>query len=165
MNLNELNINESGEDRNKDSPNRWQQITITQMGYIINLIIVLAMGSMVFSVNIFFNNKFTLLYWFEKMFFYSSLLLQLVSLIFGILIVLNRLKDFRITFQIARQRNEKCEEKDLVKKDEYNKELRIKRNVSQKLGEKTWVLFNIQIISFGVGMLFFTVFFIFQIGR
>jgi hypothetical protein len=87
-----------------------------------------------------------------KCVFSISLISIFFSNAFGIWIVINRLKDFRLTTRTARKReamlkNEKTEE-------EVDKELATYRVKSKELGETTWILFWWQIGSFSAGVSF-----------
>ena len=150
MEINEFDFDKNDiKNKNTKPFIRWQQITISQMGYTINLILGLAIASFGFSLNILFENKI-IFSCFTKTLFICSLIFQIISIGFGLWVVINRLKDFRITTQIAR-----------LKDSEYtNSEAESKRQFSIKLGERTWCLFRIQLFSFGIGIFFSTIFFI-----
>jgi hypothetical protein len=78
----------------------------------------------------------------QKFFFWSSCILILVSIGFGIALIVNRLNDFKITAQIAlRIKNGK---RDGIEND---------RQESKEMGKQTWNYFTIQVSTFLVGFL------------
>ena len=121
---------------------RWQSITIGQLTYAINLILVFSVTTLGFQVTLLLNEKFMPFSW-QKCVFFLSLILLLVSVTLGILVVINRLRDFRATTKAARKREERaCEE-----------EIEPYRVLYRKLGEKTWCLFWWQVGTFSFGAL------------
>lgn len=117
---------------------RWQNITIQQLGSVSNLILVLSTGLLAFQTPLLLQNKLN--HCFSFTLSISSLFILLLSVIIAVFCALNRLKDFRLTAQIARKRE--------TNEDENLDEM---RNQSTSLGACTWVLFNIQIWSFTAG--------------
>src|SRR5437899_11385536 len=89
----------------KESFVRWQGITITQLGYVLNLLLGFATASLGFSLTLLKDEHFAPQRC-EKFFFDSSLGLLGCSVIVGILCVSNRLWDFRKTTHIARDRGQ-----------------------------------------------------------
>jgi len=67
-----------------------------------------------------------------------------MSIGIGIFVITNRLRDFRLTQEIARRREDNA----------TDQELDADRKQSLVLGDRTWVLFTRQICSFGVGIFF-----------
>ena len=129
----------------KESFVRWQGITITQLGYAVNLILGFATASLGFSLTLLKDKDFVLKGWGEALFL-LSLLALLLSILFGIWCAINRLHDFRETTQIARDR-ERLDDTLLQQK----------RDDVDKLGERTWRLFKIQFWSFAAGLVALTV--------
>ena len=131
----------------KDDPKgsfiRWQSITIGQLTYAINLILGFSVATLGFQVTLLLNEKFNPVSW-QKCAFSSSLILLITSVIFGVLVVINRLRDFRVTTKAARKREDGADETDI---EQY-------RILYRKLGKNTWYLFWWQIGTFSVGVLF-----------
>ncbi|KFF04480.1 hypothetical protein [Flavobacterium reichenbachii] len=123
-----------------DSHTRWQNILITQLGLANNLIILLAVGLLGFGIT--FLKDVTVLSFYQKIFFWCSCILILVSIGFGITVIINRLDDFKITAQIARKRQ--TGNRDGIEND---------RQESKGLGKQTWNYFIIQVSTFLVGFL------------
>jgi|APTNR8051073442_1049403.scaffolds.fasta_scaffold17939_3 hypothetical protein len=123
-----------------DNFTRWQNIRIMQLGFANNLIILLAVGLLGFSIT--FLEDVSSLTICQKFFFWSSCILILVSIGFGIALIVNRLNDFKITAQIAlRIKNGK---RDGIEND---------RQESKEMGKQTWNYFTIQVSTFLVGFL------------
>lgn len=80
---------------------RWQSITITQLGYAVNLFLTFATASLGFALSLVKDSGFQPGCW-GRCFFDFSLLAFAVSILLGSLCVLNRLKDFRLTKDIAK---------------------------------------------------------------
>jgi len=76
------------------------------------------------------------------MFFSLSMFLLVASVLFGIAVVINRLRDFRATMNAARGREQGLAESVVEK---Y-------RELYCKLGRRTWVLFWFQLGTFGAGI-------------
>ena len=129
---------------------RWQEITITQLGYAVNLILSFAAASLGFLLTLLKDNDFTPRH-LEKGFFDLSLVLLGLSIVSGILCVINRLRDFRETKSIARDRA-RWKKKGIsgVQIDEL---LKPRRDDVNKLGKWTWRMFWIQLASFSLGLL------------
>lgn len=85
---------------------RWQNYRITQLGFTINLLIILAVGLIAFTIK--YLQSDLILNGFQKILFWFGSFLTLSSIGIGLFVVVNRLEDFRITAQIAlkRGRNE-----------------------------------------------------------
>lgn len=114
---------------------RWQNIRITQLGFANNLIIILTIGSLGFLMN--FLNESEALNRFQKILIWLGCPLLLISCLLGLILIINRLKDFRITAQIARKREM-----------EESFEIDILRSQAKEIGEKTWKLFIWQVRTF-----------------
>ena len=132
----------------KESFVRWQGITITQLGYAVNLILGFATASLGFSLTLLKDKDFVPKGW-GKWLFLLSLGSLLLSILFGIWCVINRLRDFRETAQIAKDR----ERLDDIK-------LQQRQDDAKKRGECTWLLFKIQFWSFTAGLVALTVGFV-----
>jgi hypothetical protein len=141
----------------KDDPKgsfiRWQSITIGQLTYAINLILSFSVATLAFQVILLLSDKFNPTSW-QKCAFFVSLALLAASFAFGVWVVINRLRDFRITMKAARER-EKLERKG-AREEEIEKEIEPYRVLYRKLGERTWCLFWWQVGTFSAGV-FFTV--------
>lgn len=137
------NDKESSNENNdkKEAFIRWQGITIRQLSFVNNLIIGLSTGLLAFQLNLVFSNE-AISQIKGGLIFLCSILFVLISLGVGLLTAWNRLKDFRITEKIARnkQKGESGDIEDL-------------RKQSDKLGKKTWILLKLQMAFFGVGAL------------
>lgn len=127
---------------NNDSFIRWQAITIGQLSYAINLILGFSVAALGFGVSLLLNENFSPVSW-QKCIFGSSLLMLIGSISFGVWCTINRLRDFRATTKIAKIRENGNAEQ----------ELQILRQLSEKLGKKTWGIFWWQIGAFTAGIL------------
>jgi hypothetical protein len=121
---------------------RWQGITIEQLGYSINLILTFSVASLGFAVNLLTNKDYNPDHWGKGLFLLGCFFL-LISLGFGIWVVLNRLKDFRTTAQIVKIKG----------RDAAVESLQCMRELAEKLGRRTRKLFSWQIATFGMGIL------------
>jgi hypothetical protein len=124
----------------KGSFTRWQSVTIGQLGYAVNLILGLAVATLGFQITLLLNDEFAPVAW-QKCAFSLALLLLGTSVFFGIVVVINRLHDFRATMNAARER-EKGSPATVV--EEY-------RTLYGGLGPRTWLLFWWQVATFGIG--------------
>ena len=113
---------------------RWQQITITQLGYTLNLVLTFTIAALGYAFSLLKDNDFK-----PSSSARCTLLLALVSLaiaaISGLACVLNRLHDFRGT---ARQIRHKPDAPSAL-------ELRV-------MGSRTWVYFYTQLACFLLGI-------------
>jgi len=123
-----------------DSYTRWQNIRITQLGFANNLIILLAVGLLGFSMT--FLKDVATLSFYQKIFFWFSCISILASICFGITVIINRLDDFKITAQIARKRE--TGNRDGIEND---------REESKEMGKRTWNYFITQVSTFLIGFL------------
>jgi hypothetical protein len=133
-----------------DSFSRWQSISIQQLGLSINLILVLGTSSLGFALSLARDSDFQT-YCVSKALFTGSLFLLIGSVGLGIWCTLNRSFDFRVTIQIAHDREEW--EGEGQQKEEIDKKLLARRGESMELGNRTWHLFYGQIVTFGLGIL------------
>ena len=121
---------------------RWQGITISQLGQAINLILGFAVATLGFGVTLLLNKEFVPVSW-QKCVFLVALISLLVSVGLGIWCIVNRLLDARATAQVARKRQKNGEDS----------EIQFLRELSDRLGKKTWLIFWWQIGTFGIGVL------------
>lgn len=126
-----------------DSFIRWQSITLSQLTYAVNLILGLSVASLGFGVSLLINPEFNP-EGLTKCIFLISLLAILASVAFGIWCVINRLRDFRITKDIARGSSEQ---------NKIKEKIGSLRELSTSLGLRTWKIFWWQIGMFGAGVL------------
>lgn len=118
---------------------RWQKITIEQLTYSINLILGLSVAILGFQIDILFND-YPIFQKIQKCLYGTSAVVITMSVLFGLWCVCNRLLDFRETMHIARDK-------------EQGMLLAKTRALIKKHGRKTWCLFWLQIIAFGIGIL------------
>ncbi len=129
------------EEFNKDQESfvRWQKVTLKQLGYVANLLLALATGLLAFQSNLLLRRDLASCCAFG--FAIASVFLLTLSVGFAIWCSVNRLRNFRLTMQIARRRE----------RGETGKELQQLRDKSSSLGEITWKLFWFQISLFAIG--------------
>jgi hypothetical protein len=113
---------------------RWQKIAIDQLGYALNLILVLTIAALGYWFSLLRDEKF-LPGPSAKCTMLLSLWALAFSATFGLFCVLNRLWDFRGTAQRARDKSE------APTKDEL-----------RGLGHTTWALFYAQVFIFALGI-------------
>ena len=124
---------------------RWQSTLIVQFTYAINLILGFSVAALGFQITTMLGREINYGYYGEKTYVDAALLSLIflgASVLLGIPLVLNRLKDFRLTAKIARQRKYPSPT-DTIAAD---------RDLSEKLGRKTWCLFQWQLGTFGIGV-------------
>lgn len=124
---------------------RWQFISINQFSYVVNLLIVLSVSTVGFSVSLLFKNEFLPVDR-SKFLFTGALFTQLFSLVFGFWCNIYRLNNFRLTMDIARKRELGAESHDLA----------CLRQKTEKLGKEIWLIFWWQFVMFCVGILMLT---------
>jgi hypothetical protein len=127
--------------RSEDGFSRWQQISIKQLSFAINLVVVLATGSLGFALSLLSSDKFSPSSC-AKVFYDFGCIAMLTSIGLGIWAVINRLRDFRLTAQIAKEREEKPD----------GEKLKEMRTLSDKLGGNSWILFWCQLCCFLAGV-------------
>lgn len=132
---------------------RWQQLSIGQLSVTNNLFLTFTTGLLAFSVTQ-TGIKITTNCLLTVGLIFSYLLL-LTALATGAAVTINRLKDFRKTKELVRQRWQKFEtEKNIKSQGDINK---IKKQISDletqtiKYGKDTWELLNWQVITFSIG--------------
>jgi hypothetical protein len=120
---------------------RWQSVTIGQLTYAVNLILGFAVAALGFQITLLLSGDFAPVCW-QKLVFSLSLLLLSASTLFGIAVIINRLRDFRATMNAARERENGSA--DAV--------VEVHRAVYRRLGPITWCLFWWQLGTFGTGV-------------
>lgn len=120
---------------------RWQSVAIGQLTYAINLVLGFAIATLGFQVTLLLSKEFVLVSW-QKCVFSLSLLLISASVLFGVTVVVNRLRDFRATKEAARLREDGASE-DAI--EPY-------RVLYRRLGATTWGLFWWQLGTFAIGV-------------
>jgi hypothetical protein len=129
---------------------RWQAITIAQLGYVINLLLAFATASLGFGFS-FVKEPTFCPNCLVRVVFGLALLLLLSSVVVGLWCTNNRLKDFRKTKDIARDREKWYREQ--ANFTDIDARLARRREGVNGLGEKTWHLFYGQIWCFLIGAL------------
>lgn len=116
---------------------RWQEITRNHFSSVSNLILALATGLLAFQSTLLLEHKLSSCC--APAFAATSLIILALSVTSGLWCSVNRLRDFRLTTQIARRReNGETGLQDL-------------REESKALGKATWKVFWVQIALFGFG--------------
>ena len=133
---------------------RWQAIAIEQLGYAVGLVLTFAGASLGFGLALVKDQSYTPTCW-SKTFVIAGLSSLLLSLGLGDWCVINRLRDFRETRGIARDRGELEEQK--IPESEINARLAPRRSETDKLGKRSWRLFWWQIGTFASGVISLTV--------
>jgi hypothetical protein len=113
---------------------RWQGIQITQLGFVLNLVLSFAVAGLGLWVSLLRDSNFKPQCWAKCLFVLSGITF-IFSIAIGLWCSLNRLWDFRITAGMARGKW-KAEE------------LAVKEIESEKLGDRTWVLLYSEISTF-----------------
>jgi len=133
---------------------RWQGITITQLSYSINLILTFSIAAVGFGVSLLLSDNFKPTTC-QAYAFFISLVFLLASGAFGIWCTINRLRDFRAAEKIT----------NLKRKDKNHPELSELRELTTKLGKKTWGIFWWQIGTFSTGILILVLSVAFSLGK
>jgi hypothetical protein len=134
--------NEQPAKKNRDSSIRWHGRTIEQFGNALNLILGLSVAALGFEMSHLLDEEFKMAGW-QHCLFVISILSLLLSITVGLWCVVNRLRDFRITTETARKREDGAS----------NMELQPFRTLTCTLGNRTWLLLWWQIATFGMGIL------------
>jgi len=121
---------------------RWQTVQIAQLTHASNLVLGLAVGALGFQVTIVLADKLKPHSW-QQYANWLSLFSLTLSVAFGILLVINRVRDFRETTIAARKREE-------GKSDDQIEPHRV---LYRKLGKRTWWMFWWQTRTLAVGAL------------
>ena len=129
---------------------RWQNITQTQLGYTIGLILSLTTASLGFAV-VLLRRLLNPLECAASVFVALSIVVLVISGVIAIICTINRLCDFRQTTAIARDR----ENWQRANESGIEGRLHDRRVETNRLGKRTWNLFWWQIgtFAFGVGIL------------
>ena len=140
---------EEKEQRRHEKHVRWQEIRVTQFGYVNYLILTFAVGALVFIGSLLTDNQNgnSLRSW-----YFVPLLAFSVSVVFGICCAVTRLLDFRGTAKVAKfyhdkQRGYSNSSKGL----ETASKAESCHRCTEKFGDWSWGLLWCQIIFFGVG--------------
>jgi hypothetical protein len=131
---------------------RWQAIALNQLGYAVGLILSFATASLGFALSIIRNQHYCPGCW-GKALMLAALLSLVLSVGLGIWCVINRLCDFRETRKIARDRERW--KRDGIGEREIDSRLQSRRDHTDALGSRTWLLFWWQIGAFCVGVAMF----------
>jgi len=134
----------------KGSSVRWQSIAIDQLGYATGLILTFSAATLGFALATIKDSSYQPPCW-AKVSMLATLLTQLISLALGVICVINRLRDFRKTRRIARDRENLTSQG--IPLWEINRRLEAQRAEVKKIGERTWLLFYWQIGTFAFGLL------------
>lgn len=119
---------------------RWQGYLINQLTFTLNLFLGLAVGSLAFSITLIKDKEF-LLSGCPKLIFKISLISLCFSIVFSCCAVVSRLLDFRFTVKkIKADENKEFEESSVYK---YK---------HKWLGELTWKLFWVQLVTLAIGL-------------
>jgi VIT1/CCC1 family predicted Fe2+/Mn2+ transporter len=132
-------------DKNRESFQRWSDHRIEQLTAAISLMFAISSAALGYTLTLFSDDKTSI----EKIATWPFVLLILaflVSFIFGILVVFNRLRSFRETCEIIKLRDQPQDSDAL---DEG-------RDENDETDSRTWTFFLIQFFSFILGgFLFF----------
>lgn len=120
---------------------RWQGIQLTQLGFVLNLVLGFAVAGLGLWLSLLRDASFQPLCW-DKCLFVLTGISLLVSIATGLWCSLNRLWDFRITAGMARGKW-------------ADDELTAKEIESKKLGDRTWALLYWEISAFVLAILLF----------
>jgi len=134
---------------------RWQQLTIGQLSFTNNLFLgynlgflgfLLTQSGLTFSCNCWIFTVQVL-----------TLLGLATSFLTGVILVVNRLKDFRNTTQLVKNRKKKFEIEHLAAAGDINtieSTIANLKTETDKLGKTTWTLLKWQIWTFMIGTVF-----------
>jgi len=140
---------------------RWDSYRINHFSYTINLILTLNLGFLGFIVSqINFN-------WSDNIYFLILLIVTFICLIIsfysGVILIINRLNDFRLTSKLTKLKKYRFEYKnELTENSEINTiqfQIQLLSKQTKELGKKTWCLFNLQIWCFVIGTTFGSILF------
>ena len=121
---------------------RWQEYTISEFTFAINLFFGLAVGALTFSITFVKNDDFFLWPCLRLLFMFGFVSLCF-SVFAGCAAVVSRLMDFRLTAQKIKRKS----------KESNNNELGIFIYKTKLLGRISWRLFWIQLATFIAGLL------------
>lgn len=123
--------------KNRESSVRWQGRMIEQFGYSLNLILGLSVATLGYEISYLLNEDYKLNCW-QIICAVISVIFLLFSIFLGLYCVVNRLRDFRATAETAYKRENGASKLDLQPL----------RELTKRLGGKTWRLFKWQAIAF-----------------
>jgi hypothetical protein len=131
---------------------RWQGVTIDERGKTINLFIAACFATLGFVITQLVDKDFRFRNDFSRIFIVWGSFGIIISIILFIWLVLNRLKGFRITTKIAREKQKRA-----------IAELENLREGNKKIDALTHLLFSISFITFAVSEFFITTGFVIQV--
>ncbi len=132
---------------------RWRETTRTQLGYTVNLLLGLSVGSLAFPASK--VNSISTVGIFIKAAYLGTLISFSASALSGLVCVINRLFSFRLTAQIVKYRISGADDEQLYPV----------RKVVNRIDSRTWKSFWFQIFSFGLGICLFIInFFLLNLG-
>jgi hypothetical protein len=131
---------------------RWQQISLQQLTYAINLLLALSGATIAFEITFSLDQRAPVV-GVVKAALLSSMIFLAFSMLLGLFAVETRLYDFRYSSRIARLRWKSPERASDIARMEW---------ITNALGKVTWCLFGMEIVTFGLGIIlavivFFTV--------
>ena len=124
---------------------RWQTVARTQLSYANNLILGLTVAALGFQVTLLLNTDVDFNAPSEVFAFWAlvlSMLMLLLSVGIGIWLVINRLRSFRASMQVARAMEQAADGPDTERL----------RKISNRLDARSWRLIWAQIGAFGLGV-------------
>ncbi len=134
---------------------RWQQLTIGQLSFTNNLFLGFNLGFLGFLITQ-SGLTFCTVCWICTIQLLALLGLG-TSFITGVLLVINRLKDFRKTTQLVKSRKKKFEIQYILRTSDNIEAVKSTisnlKTETDKLGRVTWSLLNWQVWSFLIGTL------------
>jgi hypothetical protein len=113
---------------------RWQKISIDHLGFCNNLILALAIAALSYSLNLIQDKTFSAArtaHWYLGAVLFIALGALSLSVVLGLLCMLNRLRDFRATAQRAKDSLAALSKEEL-----------------SQMGKITWILFYSQAWTF-----------------
>lgn len=128
--------------KNRESSIRWQGRTIEQFGYALNLVLGLAVAGIGYETTVILNKVMERAGW-QNCLLTISFLALVLSVGVALWCIVTRLRNFRLTAEIARKRED----------GEANVNLQPLRTKSNDFDEFTWTLFWWQIWSFALGVI------------
>ncbi len=130
----------------RESSIRWQGRSIEQFGYTLNLVLGLSVAGIGYESSLFIKSELERAGW-QNCLLSASLLALVVSVAAGLWCTISRLRDFRVTAEVARQRENGTTPDDLQRL----------REKADQLGQFSWTLLWCQLWSFAIGILLLVV--------
>lgn len=146
-------IDQNTPENNNESFVRWQQLTIGERGKAINLFLGVLFATVGFVISRLTDDDFSFYSATSKWAILIGTLLGLLSICGFIAVILNRLKDFRLTTKIAR-----------LSYIKENGEIGSLRKQADKAGDVTHKFHRISLVLFALAELFVVVGFIIQVS-